>query len=269
MYAVVSNIIIKNSAFIAHDKGGAIFTGASTLSIKDSVFSQNRAGRSGGAISAHLNSIVSISGSEVLNGRGKSYSNCMMNNVRSRISPQVSTTMNMLIHSTIMTLSGPGTACFHSNEAGASGGALSISDSNITFSGNVFFDNNSATTDGGALMLRNANMNAQNLICMNNSALGMGGAVHATESTLHFGTTVEGTMNSGVTLFYKNRASSGGAISIVLWVTLILSGSSIFLKNEAHQHGGGAIKSSITSTIILPNGKIIFEQIQQQMMVED
>jgi predicted outer membrane repeat protein len=235
IYAAMSNVTISSSVFIANrarDTGGAIFAHTSTIAIKDCVFRDNQARIEGGALLAY-NANITVSGSG--NPSDKLLIQKLLNSSLSDdTSPHVSMLTDLSTMST-MNLSAS-FACFCNNEVNGDGGALIIYRSIASIDGNVVFKSNTAGRNGGA-------------IC-------------ATRSNLRLGTTAEATQ-SAPTLFYKNKASFGGAISVISKGSeSILLGYSGFLQNEANNTGGAIyLAGDHIQLLSLQNGtSVMFKQ---------
>ena len=236
--AIWSNITLISSIFIAnqaHHSGGAMLVKTSNLVIEGCVFNKNRAGHDGGAVLAHYSTVS-------LNGSLEFGMHCIYD--PSKNNPQVNKVLDIFLDKNLSSTS----TVFCNNEANSSGGAMSVRYSNISFGRRVVFENNCADSDGGALELSTVHMIAQHIIFLDNSAAGWGGAISVGASTVHFGIIepVRDAARSGTTLFCRNKAKGrGGAISMVDFVNLTLSGSSVFLMNAASISGGAIYSDTI------------------------
>ena len=128
-----------------------------------------------------------------------------------------------------------GDTTFESNQANTVGGAITAYDVALSMRGDTIFECNRAAHGGAAYLLGGSRvMWDGNTEFVSNTASGFntsgGGALVVARVNISWG---------GVTLFYNNSAISGGAVNIVNSSDVEWSGKTLFLNNSAALFGGG------------------------------
>lgn len=257
-----SDITINSSVFIhnkAHYQGGAIYLENSALVLNGNIFMGNRVKAldgdpsplllvtyEGGAIYAQ-ESVVIINGQPCSSRQLGCYKMNTTDHVASKEFPQ---------NESFCTA---GAACFISNQANTSGGAIYTQNSELTFGGiTIVFRNNSAHARGGAMSIEKSNVTiyAQFLYYVSNKARMLGGAISASGSSL-----ISKSVSSKQSiLFITNSARLGGALRIIMPFRLKFDviaslGNSSFIENTASF--GGALH--VANTRLILSGTILFK----------
>ena len=127
-----------------------------------------------------------------------------------------------------------GNTTFESNEANTVGGAIVAFDVALSMRGDTIFECNRAASGGAAYLIGSRVTWDGNTEFVSNTASGFnisgGGALVASRVNISWG---------GVTLFYNNSAISGGAVNIIDSSDVEWSGKTLFLNNSAALFGGG------------------------------
>ena len=145
----------------------------------------------------------------------------------------------------------------------SSGGAATINNSTILWTGNTTFESNQANTVGGAIFAYDVAMSMRGDTIFECNRAAHGGAAYLIGSRVTWDGNTEFVSNTasgfnisgggalvaarvnvswgGVTLFYNNSAISGGAVSIRNSSDVEWSGKTLFLNNSAALVGGGVI----------------------------
>ena len=190
--------------------GGAVHFSESNLSWSGSTtFEYNQANTSGGAIYAYA-AALSWSGDTNLEYNRAVYGGASASN---RGAMDISSRSNV-------SWGGLSTAFMYNKATWIGGGAISVADSNLFWSGATLFLNNSAALlGGGVIAWASANVNWR-----------------------------------GDTMFVNNNAFFGGAVYLYQGVRVKWTGHTTFSSNEAREEGGAvASTASVTST----NGDLI------------
>ena len=229
------------------DNGGGISWDGSTI------FTSNIATNAGGALSANLGADVSWSGDMVFKDNRATITGGAIFIESAKVSwSGVSSFFNnsAQVGGAVSARSGSfvrwnaSNTIFILNMATSSaGGAVSIGNSNISWTGSTTFESNQANTLGGAVFAYDAVLSwSGNTEFVSNTAsvvnTGVGGALATSR--------VNGSWR-GVTLFYNNSAIGAGAVHIgnssnVEWI-----GKTLFLNNSAALAGGGVVAWKGTS----------------------
>ena len=282
-----SNLTLNASTFIGNiaiGDGGAIYASGSNLTLSDNMFSGNTAGNNGGAMYVTAESSVIISDNAFTHNRavsdgGAIYSKDSIVNIYGstknssilssegycRTCDMITTIPKSIPYEeVIMELNEAFCATHFTNNTALLGGAMSIYNSAVLFSGSVImFRLNSASVSGGALYSLYTNVtivtNAQHLFFISNTAQSCGAMIirlfHAEEGNIYFLCNLANYTGGGIcardfgqlwllgnSYFVANRALSGGAINTDYFdELLILTGDALFSENIANY--GGAITS--------------------------
>ena len=242
IYASGSNLILSDSTFSGNtaDNGGAMYvTAESSVTISDNAFTHNRAAEDGGAMYSD-NSIVSISGStknsSILSSEGFCRTCDMITTIPKSIPyEEVIIELNEALCATHFT----------GNTATRYGGAMSIYNSTVLFSGSVImFRYNSAHTNGGAMHIHRSSsitINSHHLFFTSNKAHYRGGGFQIVYSNFR--------AQVGNIYFLLNSAENGGGIHFD-HTSEFLSEKSYFIANRAESRNnktksvwGGAIST--------------------------
>ena len=245
IYASESNLALSDNIFsgnTAHN-GGALYMIKSNITISNDAFTLNRA-YDGGAIYSQ-NSVVSIYGSTKNSSIISSEGYC-------RTCDKITTIPKCIPYEeVIMELNEASCAThFTNNTATRKGGAISIDNSSVQFSGSVIMFRFNSARRGGALNIfsrSRVTSNAHQLFFSSNKALYRGGGFQMAYSNFH--------TDVGKVYFLNNSASQGGGIYLGYTgcYRLFLSGHSYFIANRAESSTskyrkiwGGAITTSGT-----------------------
>lgn len=210
--------------------GGAIgaFAGSSvTLSGETTLFQDNFAGNSGGAVTLSWSSEMSWSGSCQFFGNSASEKGGAV-----------------IVGAS--TLSWDGQAEFVGNTATFGGGIYSNPDSKLSWSGKSVLSNNFATADGGAIFLEASSASwTGDTEFSNNAAEDFGGAMSVESSS----TVLSG---GNTTCFSNNSATTsdrgfGGAVNVQFGSSVIWGGEMTKFQDNSAGNGGGALAVSWTS----------------------
>ena len=243
IYASGSNLTLSDNMFSGNTagNGGAMYvTAESNVTISDNAFTHNRAFGNGGAMYSE-DSIVSISGStknsSILSSGGYCRTCDMITTIPKSIPyEEVIMELNEALCATHFT----------NNTATRYGGAMSIYNSTVLFSGSVImFRYNSAHTNGGAMHIHRKSsiaINSHHLFFTSNKAHYRGGGFHIVYSNFR--------AEVGNIYFLLNSAENGGGIYFD-HASEMLSGKSYFIANRAESSNiktksvrGGAIITS-------------------------
>ena len=279
IYASGSNLSLSDNMFSGNTagNGGAMYVKAeSSVTISDTAFTHNKAVRSGGAIYSTY-SIVNIYGSSKNSSIVNSGGYCRTCDMITTIPKSIP------YEEVIMELNEALCATHFTNNTAILGGAMSMIDSTVLFSGSVImFRYNSANASGGALYssrnffarILNFNRfrtvtNVHHLFFVSNRALSQGGSIfmnfQAENGSLYFlcnsahrGGAIysrDKLWLSGSSYFIANRASWGGAIEVEgSFDTFTLTGHALFSENNA-TYGGAIVLNGLSNNI---SGKINF-----------
>ena len=254
--SIGTNLSIHESLFInnsAGDSGGAIYAHESSLLLNKTFYHGNSALRHGGAISCSWESQVDMVGNNTFHNNSCQGAGGAMYFIFSQL--------NMY-----------GIAHFHFNEA-ESGGAIFLMVSKILFSGSVTMMKNRAAIKGGALHIDSIAddsyeiRNVKRLTLLDNAAGDEGGAMYIEKGyvTLGGNVTIESnTANMGggiraveshinVTgdcILAWNNATFGGAMSTLNGV-VHLQGHTQFTHNTAGEDGGAMLAEGTEIQILL------------------
>ena len=251
-------VFLSNSAAGDSGYGGAIaaFTGSSvTLSGKMSLFQDNFAGNSGGAVSLSWSSEMSWSGSCQFFGNNASEkggalivgSSTLFWDGEADFVGNTAASGGGIYSNPGSMLSWSGKSVLSNNFAGVDGGAIVLETSSASWTGDTEFSNNAAEGFGGAMLVGSSStlLSAGNTtVFSNNSALtsdrGFGGAVNVFSGS-------SAVWGGEVTLFQDNTAGNGGGALSVSWSSeMSCTGPCQFHRNTAYT--GGALTVS-TSTV--------------------
>ena len=239
-----TTIFTSNLALTA---GGALsaVSGADVSWSGDTVFKNNRATSPGGAIA--------IESAEVSWSGVSSFSHNSAN-VGGAISATSSSFVRWNAYNTILIL----------NMATSSGGgAVSIGNSTISWTGSTTFESNQANTVGGAIFASDVALSWSGDTIFERNRAAYGGAAHLTGSRVTWDGNTEFVSNTasgvntsgggalvasrvngswrGVTLFYNNSAMTAGAVYIENSSNVEWIGKTLFLNNSAALFGGGVV----------------------------
>ena len=241
IYASGSNLILSDNMFSGNTagNGGAMYvTAESSVTISDNAFTHNRAVLNGGATYSE-NSIISISGSTKNSSILSSEGYC-------RTCDMITTTPKSIPYEeVIMELNEALCATHFTNNTATHGGAMSIENSTVLFSGSVIMFRYNTAENGGAMYISlrsSVTSNVYNLFFNSNKAY-YGGSFRMAISYFH---TEVGNM-----YFLHNSAQVGGGGIYVNDFLFLLSGNSYFIANTAGSVGG-AVYSSGSFTITAP-----------------
>ena len=274
IFAVNSVVTINDNKF-THNRaigdGGAMYmTRWSSVTITDIAFTHNSANGDGGAMysdQSNVNITGSTKNSSILSSEGYCRTCDMITTIPKSIPyEEVIMELNEALCATHFT----------NNTATRNGGAMSIKNSKVLFSGSVImFRHNFANDSGGALFAeRNSRAtivtNVHHLFFISNRARLWGGGIlrnfHAEDGNLYFLCNsanrggaiyaIDGLWFFGNSYFIANRAFWGGAIHIEGFFddTLILTENALFSENNA-LYGGAIASNGIVHNI---SGKISF-----------
>lgn len=217
--------------------GGAIEALSSELIFHRTMFSDNTADLSGGALHLSNTSTISITGES---GFDNNHANAFGGAVY--VGPGCS-----------MSWSG-GDMNFSNNTAGHSGGAIYVSPmSNASWGGQVTFTKNTARYNGGAVMVESdCTISWSGAAVFSDNIANRGGALHVLGASK--------AIWEGESLFTNNTSTNwGGALCINNGGSASWMGQSIFSDNTAYGWGGGAVAViNSNSTISWDSGKAIF-----------
>ena len=221
------SVTAHNSTFIDNSagySGGAIAlfqVSEALLGSGQNVFSGNRGGIFGGAISAIDGSRITIDSSCYSNNTGR-YGGVIY--------------MDRYASITVCNSS------FENNEAGSSGGVVYASSSISITVGNSSFENNEAGGNGGVVYASSSSsITVGNSSFENNEAGGSGGFVYASSSS---------SILVGNSSFENNEAGSSGGVVYASSSISITVGNSSFENNEAGSSGGVVYASSSISITV-------------------
>ena len=242
IYASGSNLTLSDNMFSGNTagNGGAMYvTAESNVTISDNAFTNNRASRDGGAMYSK-DCIVSISGStknsSILSSEGYCRTCDMITTIPKSIPYE----------EVIMELNEALCATHFTNNTATHGGAISIFNSTVLFSGSVImFRYNSADIRGGAMYIHRSSsiiINSHNLFFTLNKARYKGGGFLIVYSNFR--------AEVGNIYFLLNSAENGGGVHFD-HASELLSGKSYFIANRAESSNnktknvwGGAITTS-------------------------
>ena len=237
---VEDSIFTSNAA--QYSNGGAITVANSTLTIKDSLLTNNIADRFGGAIFAGNSTVTinnaegcAIEGNAAKNGGAIYNSTGTVDVVAGSIKSNSATSSGGAIFSTgALTISG----AFEGNESGENGGAI-YAKGDVTVTAGTFAENVAAKS-GGALYAISGTLAVTNSAFTSNTAQTSGGAaIRLAKSSA---------ATIGNTTFSTNSAvGSGGAINVSATTSLTITGGS-FSGNSA-TNSGGAIYATTGTTL--------------------
>ena len=240
IYASGSNLTLSDNTFSGNTagNGGAMYvTAESSVTISDNAFTHNRAVFDGGAIYSK-DSIVNIYGStknsSILSSEGYCRTCDMITTIPKSIPYE----------EVIMELNEALCATHFTNNTADNGGAMSINNSTILFSGSVimFRYNSAKSIRGGALndWRSRVTSNVHKLFFLSNKAVGAGyGGAVATSGTF---------IVTASAIFIENTAKSyGGAIYTNGIRNFSVSGEINFVKNIAVKGGAMYIMNSVNA----------------------
>ena len=218
-------VIAHNSIFMnntASFGGGAIALFQGTFSDATlNVFSRNRAGRLGGALSAYNRSRITIDNSYCSNNSGR---------------------CGRVMYASSSSSITVGNSSFDNNEAGSRGGVMYASSSSSIAVGNSSFDNNEARYYGGVMYASSSSSIAVgNSSFDNNEAGSRGGVMYASFSN---------SITVGNSSFDNNTAGNHGGVMYASSNSSIAVGNSSFDNNEAGLNGGVMYASSSSSITV-------------------
>ena len=244
-----SSITIGNSSFENNEagrSGGVVYTSSSSsITVDDSSFGNNEAGSDGGVMYASSSSNTTVGNSSFdsneAGGDGGAVYTFSGSNIRVEYSS------------------------FDNNGAGSDGGVMYTSSSSIITLVNSSFDNNEAGSDGGVVYCGDcdSNINMGNSTFHSNTAGYSGGVLYyyctrhnnivnifISLCTFFYNSASEGgvahLINANVadtgSMYYSNMADNGG--TIVLTVGYVSVRTSTFMKNTATISGGVLYSSS-------------------------
>ena len=213
-------------------------TAESNITISDNAFTHNRAVRNGGAMYS-LDSIVNIYGStknsSILSSEGYCRTCDMITTIPKSIPYE----------EVIMELNEALCATHFTNNTAKNGGAISIDNSTVVFSGSVIMFRTNSAVNGGAMEISRRSrvaLNPYHLFICSNKALLSGGGFEIVSSNFR--------IESGNAYFLDNSAAEGVGIFYSSFIgDLLLSGNSYFIANRARTGNGGAVATSGTFTI--------------------
>ena len=243
IYASGSNLALSDNMFSGNTagSGGAMYVIKSNATISDDAFTHNRAHMHGGGAIYSQNSVVSIYGSTKNSSILTSEGSC-------RTCDKITTLPKSIPYEEVIMELNEGWCATHftNNTATRKGGAISIDNSSLQFSGSVIMFRLNSARRGGALnifMRSRVTSSAHQLFFSSNKALSQGGGFHMLyDSNFH--------TDVGSIYFLHNSAENGGGIYSRSFL-LFLSGNSYFIANraESSKHKtlwGGAITLSGT-----------------------
>ena len=271
-----TNLTLNASTFIGNNAtrdGGAIYASGSNLTLSDNMFSGNTAGN-GGAMYVTAESSVTISdnafthnravGAMFYDGGGAIYSKDSNVNIygSSKNSSILSSegycrTCDMITtipksipyEEVILELNEALCATHFTNNTATFGGAMSIDNSTVVFSGSVIMFRYNSANNGGAMHINSESSvksNAYYLFICSNKAYTFGGGFHVEYSKFH--------AEVGNVYFLHNSAliEGGGIYQYNNFRLLLLSGNSYFIGNRAeieYAGKGGAVSAKGYLTI--------------------
>ena len=246
-----STITIEASEF--HNNiasyGGVLYSSSSTITIKASEFHDNNAIWSGGVLDSDASNIT-ITGSNFTNNvspigaiiDATSRSTIQHNSFLLIDSNKAHRYALIYISDSEFIGNDSGNATFSSNL-----GSLMAFNSNITFTGYVTFVNNTPsqtvsgdTQEGGAITLLQSNIFFSGKCNLKHNHAENGGAIHSTESKIY--------MNGDVTIAHNTATGNGGGVYLSTSELNCQQKTTFELGNNTASHKGGglhAISSSI------------------------
>ena len=229
IYASGSNLTLSDNMFSGNTagNGGAMYvTAGSSVSISDNAFIHNTAVRNGGAMYSEDSTITIIGSSKnssILSHEGYCRTCDMITTIPKSIPYE----------EVIMELNEASCATHFTNNTAKNGGAMSIKNSTVLFSGSVIMFRYNIADNGGAMYISLGSSvisNAYNLFFNSNKAYYSGGGFQMAISNFH---TEVGNM-----YFLHNSARIGGGGIYVNDFLLLLLGNSYFIANTAGSVGG-------------------------------
>ena len=206
IYASGSNLTLSDNMFSGNTagNGGSMYvTAESSVTISDNAFTHNRATEDGGAVYSD-NSIVSISGSSKNSSILSSEGYCRTCDMITTIPKSIP------YEEVIMELNEALCATHFTNNTATHGGAISIDNSTVLFSGSVImFRYNSAHTNGGAMHIHRSSsitINSHHLFFTSNKACNRGGCFQVAYYS-NFRAEV-----GSILYFLNNSAKNGGGV---------------------------------------------------------
>ena len=254
IYASGSNLTLSDNMFSGNTagNGGAMYvTAESSVTISDNAFTHNRAVRNGGAMYSE-DSNVSIYGSSKNNSILSSEGYCRTCNMITTIPKSIP------YEEVMMELNEALCATHFTNNTAEYGGAMSIYNSTVLFSGSIIMLRYNSAQSGGAMYIgsySSVTSNSHNLFFSSNKALYEGGGFQLLLSNFQSGV--------GNVYFLYNSAINGGGICHQAYGlrNFVHLRNSYFVANSV-DGGGGAVESSgtlniTTSAIFIENTAIL------------
>lgn len=245
----------------AGDSGGALrVQQASTMSWSDEAgFTNNTAGRNGGAFSVYNRSSISwIGGLTSFNHNSAVYAGGTLLATASRISWSGSTDFRsnsadagggiFANSGSSVTWGAGGETTFINQNASSFGGALYVSDSNVSWSGNTLFGSNVASTGGAIFVLNGSSVSwtGETLFTWN-EAISDGGAVASRVFDSLYNPQDSVLVIDGPTVFSNNTCGTNGGALGLLGACSVAVGTAAdvcFVGNIAGVAGGAVFVSA-------------------------